>query len=461
MLEVQGRKVEFLHRTVRDFLRTVEMRDFIASKALENFDPSISIFGAYVAWIKHRSFFRSSNSVKQEFGPQEHLVPILDESLSYASKGSTSISTTTFDLIDDLEWFINLMFGSLGRYIDSQDTNFRSLLITLFRQRLVRASLANYIAMKLNEDSTFLDGLKVPPLAIVLRLKRSLELDACQDWSNQRLKLLHDLLVIGHDSNEFFSQVVTQKTPWSAFVAQLLRKELEAEEECPIDEVSSELLIALDKGVLSLLLEYGANPNVTFRSKFSGYFRTDIQTDSIPVWAKYFVLIFSVLRISDHTDAYIQVLDKLLSRADFEISGEGFHILFSDLGLTLPPSEVKELAVTARTAVFQIISSSLRQISSATTVSRDHTYPYFQLLSKAIGVFLSRAAHPSIPITQIKSYIREIFPPSLAKYLLDVIRSSYSGENIKSKCRKRANVLDKDSVESFKRAKAISRNSKR
>ncbi|EEU39283.1 uncharacterized protein NECHADRAFT_82115 [Fusarium vanettenii 77-13-4] len=56
LLEVQGNKVEFLHRTVRDFLRYAEMRTYLAGKAPENFDASFSIFRAFCAWTKHTNF---------------------------------------------------------------------------------------------------------------------------------------------------------------------------------------------------------------------------------------------------------------------------------------------------------------------------------------------------------------------------------------------------------------------
>lgn len=207
LLEVQGCKVEFLHRTVRDFFRTAEMRDFLASKAIENFDPSFSIFQAYVAWIKHKTFFGSSNSVPDGGSePQEHLVPVLDEVLPYAIDGSNCKKLALFDVVDDLEWSVNLMFDTrvYGKNLPEPPSDFRSRLIILFRKRLLRIGLADYIARKLNDDSTYLDSLDVPPLAITLGLDRSLESSVYQDWPIQRLKLLRDLLAKGHDPNQSF-----------------------------------------------------------------------------------------------------------------------------------------------------------------------------------------------------------------------------------------------------------------
>jgi hypothetical protein len=54
LLEINGDCVEFLHRTVRDFLMTVEMADYLSRKIEPDiFTPSLSILRAYVALIKH------------------------------------------------------------------------------------------------------------------------------------------------------------------------------------------------------------------------------------------------------------------------------------------------------------------------------------------------------------------------------------------------------------------------
>ncbi len=46
--------VDFLHRTVSDFLRTAEMADFIEGRTKPDFNPYVSMLQAYIARIKHR-----------------------------------------------------------------------------------------------------------------------------------------------------------------------------------------------------------------------------------------------------------------------------------------------------------------------------------------------------------------------------------------------------------------------
>ncbi|KAI0183829.1 hypothetical protein EV127DRAFT_312716, partial [Xylaria flabelliformis] len=58
LLEVNrsSHRVEFLHRTVMDFLRTREMSEFLTSKAPPGFNSNLSLLRAYTAYIKTTKF---------------------------------------------------------------------------------------------------------------------------------------------------------------------------------------------------------------------------------------------------------------------------------------------------------------------------------------------------------------------------------------------------------------------
>jgi hypothetical protein len=118
--------------------------------------------------------------------------------------------------------------------------------------------------------------------------------------------------------------------------------------------------------------------------------------------------------LSDHTGDYIQALNKLLAKADFETTSEGLNSLCSHLGVIGPPTKGKTPMITARAAVFRLINSSLQQTFVA-SAGKDLAYPYFQLLAKALGIFLARATDPSTSVTPIQRYIRDCLPPSLSK----------------------------------------------
>lgn len=67
LLEVQkhnGLDVQFLHRTVRDFLLTPTMAAFLEAKAPVDFSADLAIMKAYTAWMKSRTFFDKPETVR-------------------------------------------------------------------------------------------------------------------------------------------------------------------------------------------------------------------------------------------------------------------------------------------------------------------------------------------------------------------------------------------------------------
>ncbi|KAK4235535.1 hypothetical protein C8A03DRAFT_46360 [Achaetomium macrosporum] len=77
-------RVQFLHRTVRDFLRTTEMENYISSKLKAGFDAPTSICKAHVVWIKSTRFVAGT-----EWGPKEDLSTITSQMLAYVSQQHT------------------------------------------------------------------------------------------------------------------------------------------------------------------------------------------------------------------------------------------------------------------------------------------------------------------------------------------------------------------------------------
>ncbi|RDW56684.1 hypothetical protein BP6252_14036 [Coleophoma cylindrospora] len=413
LLEIQGKKVEFLHRTVRDFLNTAEMRDFIASKAPQDFDPSFSIFQAYVAWIKHKSFFGGADTAGVESDLQEHVTPVLDQALFYASYGSAEKNALSFDLVDDLEWSIHSHFIASSSNEQSQvsgPTKHRS--IAVFRHCLLGASLADYISKKLNEDKTFLDVLEIPPLSTVLGMERSFGFNALHNWSDQHLNLLRELLIRGHDPNQAFTwgQSTQPRTPWSDLIRKLTRED--------------KWLPAIDAGVISLLLEHGADPNIIIQHNSYKGSNSDMITKSVPMlmpaWVCFFTLAFWDLHISVCTGAYIQALDTMLAKVDFDGHSESLQAIINN-SKAVQSLDKWEPSSTMREAAFEMVINLLQQ------TSKQSTYQTFQLIAKAIGVLITHTAQMSTRLIPLQAYVCELFPPSLSRYLSDIIDGLSSG----------------------------------
>jgi len=439
LLEVQGEKVEFLHRTVRDFLRNAEMRDYIASKLSENFNPSLSIFRAYVAWTKHKSFFGRSNLLGEDPDHQEHFCPIMDDVLYYARDDCAGNNMATWDLLDDLELSTNIMFDTpdYGNDNDLPNDSACSRQVSLYRHRVLQAGLAGYIEMKLEQDSRFLAGLQVPPLAVVFGLDRSLGGTAKIDWFDQRVKLVNLLLVKGMNPNQSYNcGVVSEDTPWFGIFSQLMQ--------------AKPSLVTLDNGVIFMLLKFGANPNAVSTSiLFTGFGAAVGTMNSLPIWVQFLAIVFSTNQIEDHAEAYIQVLAKMLDKADFDASSSE-AIRLDDQIFDLPQAAINKGTITMRAVGLSLIRSSLRQMDSRRTVGIYYSLPHLQVIAKSIIMFLTHAAHPSLDVTQIRRDVLMVFPSSLSNCLLTVLRNNYPDK--KPKCQKR-----KSEAQNSGRSKSVKR----
>ncbi|KAF5856707.1 hypothetical protein ETB97_006990 [Aspergillus alliaceus] len=104
LLEVKGSSVQFLHQTVRDFLLTSEMSDFLSVKANAGFSVDLSTLRAFVARQK-----RIPHSATDAQGSTPLVV--LDESLQYASDALEDSPMLVTELLDDLESLFQLLPG--------------------------------------------------------------------------------------------------------------------------------------------------------------------------------------------------------------------------------------------------------------------------------------------------------------------------------------------------------------
>ncbi|KAK2730167.1 hypothetical protein CKAH01_09689 [Colletotrichum kahawae] len=86
--------VEFLHRTVRDFLRTEEMRDFIKD-ILGDYPVDTSVLMAYISFIK---------ALPSET-PAE---PFIKQAMAYASRAEKEMAKTAVEYVDQLSDIVEL-----------------------------------------------------------------------------------------------------------------------------------------------------------------------------------------------------------------------------------------------------------------------------------------------------------------------------------------------------------------
>ncbi|KAK3329135.1 hypothetical protein B0H66DRAFT_14431 [Apodospora peruviana] len=407
-------RVEFLHRTVRDFLRTSDMMTFLAHKARPRFDPNLAIFQGYICWIKHANFlsaaeglfFRSSGS---------HLTSALEEALSYASDSDdykNPFDSLVHDLIDELEFSVQKMFKSGQASFAGTDTVQRTQ--NVFSKCVLRSGLGDYPMKKMAKMPGYLDDLEVPPLSLILRVDDKRKATDSVEWSARRINLLRALLEKKHDPNQIYRSPFSgiQTTAWCEYVRQLVPYPALEGDVLPIDYPSGPFLEAVSKGVFSTLLEFGADPN--------GLVEDDASCpEPLPVWAKFFLSCFSSPELSRHDDIYLRNLEAMMSRADLEavtgymqplgwwIVGERSASVISR-GIGVP--------VTFRTATWDILRCFLRQV-----VKRSLDFPTLQFYANVIRIFLRTAVQPTLPVAQIRPILHGALPLGLSTYILDGI----------------------------------------
>lgn len=107
-MDYLGHRVNFLHRTVQDFLLTKDMTEFI-EKYLQEFNVNHTIFQAFVALMKSMPVQQGVTSTERE------LKALFKESLHYASKAEQETGQADPDLVDEARDTVEHLLSSMGR----------------------------------------------------------------------------------------------------------------------------------------------------------------------------------------------------------------------------------------------------------------------------------------------------------------------------------------------------------
>ncbi|KAM0415745.1 hypothetical protein ACHAPT_013293 [Fusarium lateritium] len=201
LLEVNGGNIEFLHRTVYDFLLTKDMELFLETNTRGSFDPHLTILQAYVAWTKHAPFYDLSATYSSmlEIG-ESRLKSALREAFSYARQISTDkpSAVTSEALLDELEQTVQRIFQTPW---SDRPSDVSSKASFLFRSCALQAISQKYIVMKLEKNHGYFSDVGIDPLPPILCQKMD---DNSQGnlWKPEQLELLRCLLCHGYDLNK-------------------------------------------------------------------------------------------------------------------------------------------------------------------------------------------------------------------------------------------------------------------
>lgn len=355
LLEVWDGRVEFLHRSVRDFLLTESEKQFLKDQTGEHFDVNLSPFRAYVAWIKSSKFSNVSNErllrrddrweTQRRWG--DVFRNTMGRALFFARTaidGGEHCRSRCFELLDDLEFAVEVMalndqLTGISAFTEGSLDNRHRRARSLFREMLVLHDFGDYIATRMGENPRYFDDVQEPPLWIAVQTLVTEVIDFHQDGSNRPdapkspptcVTVVEYLLQQGCNPNEASMPLYhpgslnPNATPWTELLSRLLgdwNNGLGRSGSGGITlspHLQEAVLHVLKSGVIELLLASGADGNAKIWTGGGGVSHAPLPTTISA--AALFVLIPLLLH-ADHDlpKSYFHCLRILLASTDFVI----------------------------------------------------------------------------------------------------------------------------------------------
>jgi hypothetical protein len=461
LLEIRNQKVDFLHRTVRDFLHTGEMTTFLERRTNGHFNANLSILRAYIAWLKSSEFTGDSL-----YGSPEgslSFVSRLRQMLDYAREADAQderCQKLSSQLLDDLELSIQVMVLT-GQLLPTRtdqenpdDLSRTTGIQSLFRQALIEKDLANYISVKISHDPGYFDEIKNEPLLLALltltvpseESHDLVEVDADDRTraTTGSIRTLQVLLQHGKSPNQpFMKRSLRITTPWAEFMAMIAPWHCSADFRKPLTKAYEDCFIyALTSGVFSILLRHGADPNAMLpnwqpkKPKASppnedsqSYrhimeFREDYEDTSPTVAVVWIFLGLKCPNLWQHTDHYLQDLKTMIT------AGANFDGL--RFGNFLELQKINEEKTGSKRRYFQ--GSSPKPADSLVRDSRwgvlceamgGNSITREQMFQARIIAELAKAdVKKVLPWEDLERTLSRVFPPSLREIVSQEIRGN-------------------------------------
>jgi hypothetical protein len=263
LLKLVDQRIEFLHRTVKDFVLTRDTEEYLRGKLPVDYNGFGSIAKAYLGFLKTTSQDHSivAGIVRQGRGLNSGpFISHLNRALIYASEAfqsdqSASRHRTTL-LLDNYEDAFHKMtrIGHVAiRGINSEDCDPR----LPFREELLRHNLTPYIAKRLVQEPEFLDIFDEAPLFAVLTPMSLSSGESPAPVPGVLAIILHS----GGDPNVAprIPSVSDAVSPWVLFARGVMSVFNMLSGPCMFPALRFN--DSLNNGIFDLLLSHGANPN--------------------------------------------------------------------------------------------------------------------------------------------------------------------------------------------------------
>lgn len=304
LLEENMGRVEFLHRTVVDFLRTPDMSKFLGERTAAWFDASFSIFKASVASFQVVGVdideMRRQGHIDGEEPLGTHIAHRIREAIAYAaeaelservSKKSLDSTITHLDtsITSMLVTHVNERTGQLGWGFESLDQ-----LAHLCRSIMLQRPLLRYLSRKLAEQPRYLSDFQPPVLSVILRPSFGI----VSDWPAKRLELIKLLCFYNYGPNIKLGLSQWSTTIWGQFLSTTISF---------VDgpyrvTMGSRFLEGLQYKLFAVLLKNGADPNIQLRMNCE-------KCADCPAVLALILLAFQLPLNADYQTAYLEVFE--------------------------------------------------------------------------------------------------------------------------------------------------------
>ncbi|KAK7425105.1 hypothetical protein QQX98_000019 [Neonectria punicea] len=424
-------QIDFLHRTVADFLRTREMSDFLCAQAGEEFSASLAILKALFAWIKMAGVKGGEFSLESTSVPgkvdifQSNFTRGIRKALGYVAsvEADASIDKATIDaVLDDMDRFVT----SLGYYYDFSFSNQYCIDATppeegqldyLFRELILEKPLLGYFSRKILEDRTLFSVFKETTIFAVLFSFVGGEYK--ETWPVQSMEKLTCVLQCDYDPNQVISKL-SDETIWERFLSEIVGPEIWQN----TANLGLRFLNTLKEGLFQPFLEYGADPDIKSSKPGSTAFEA------------FLLLTYRIPSDQTYRAAYLLVLEcfigygaKFHYQTETEESEQKIEELGADFGL---PNHPKPF--------FERLEET---ISNASPPSSDQ----LRFLEDVCRRILPLAHEAGLPLDSYKRLLANISPSSPRKLTEGrLVSKRRSGEMCDATSVKRGRYGTKESI---------------
>ncbi|GAP91527.1 putative NACHT nucleoside triphosphatase [Rosellinia necatrix] len=296
--------VTFLHRTVRDFLKTREMLDFLADKTPSGFNLSLCLLQVYTAIIKRTDF--DEQLVRYAFGRYErgYLQSLTANAIARAVEVEDShpSHTVAYRIIEELDRIMPLKLHPTR--VVFVHKNYKLFV----REQLVVSQHVGFLSWKLpNDPDYFLDSECPFITRIVVDKGSSRERGPPMSWRSRGVEMLRLILEtqnldprrLGPNEMLWGQAPGRYETPWAFLI---YHTSLWGHGTAKVRE--ERFWSLLENDILSMLLRKGQNPNIPI---------WDENVRNLDTFVVYLDLAFKVPSDAARETLYLRVLREFLS----------------------------------------------------------------------------------------------------------------------------------------------------